>query len=116
MTCDEIEELLSDLIDNEIAEGARGAAESHLASCERCAAAYKKMLRTVRFVRTNARVDIVPGSTGALYAAFSRSHVDPSMATSTRDLIREAGFATDEPRRDAPSGPSAANGGEGDPQ
>ena len=115
MTCDEIEELLSDLIDNEIAEGARGGVESHLASCERCAAVYRKMLRTVRFVRTNARVDIVPGSTGALYAAFSRSHVDPALATSARDLIREAGF-TDEPRRDAPSGPSAANGEEGDPQ
>ena len=96
MTCDEIEELLSDLIDDEIAEGARGGVESHLASCERCAAAYKKMLRTVRFVRTNARVDIVRGSTGALYATFSRSVADPALAASTRDLIREAGFATDE--------------------
>lgn len=96
MTCDEIEELLSDLIDNEIAEGARAIVESHLASCERCAAAHKKMLRTVRFVRTNGRVDILPGTTGALYATFSRSHVDPSLATSARELIREAGFDTDE--------------------
>jgi anti-sigma factor RsiW len=96
MTCAEIEELLSDLIDNEIAEDARDGAESHLASCEACAATYKKMLRTVRFVRTNARVDIVPGSTGALYAAFSRSHVDPSLAASARDVIREAGFADEE--------------------
>ena len=70
MTCDDIEELLSDFIDNEIAEGARVVVETHLASCERCAAAHKKMLRTVRFVRTNGRVDIIPGTTGALYAAF----------------------------------------------
>lgn len=96
MTCDQIEELLSDLIDNELADGARAGVESHLASCERCAASYKQMLRTVRFVRTNARVDIVPGTTGALYSTFTRSLIDPTLATSTNDLLHNQGLATGE--------------------
>ncbi len=55
MTCDEIQELLSDLLDDELAAGARAGVQAHLASCERCAGAYRALSRTVRFVRTNSR-------------------------------------------------------------
>jgi len=78
MRCDEIDELLSDLIDDELAEGARAGVEAHLAACERCAASYRKLTRTVRFVRRNGRVALTPGTPGAAYEDFIYSITEPS--------------------------------------
>jgi anti-sigma factor RsiW len=91
MNCEQIEELLSDLIDGELAEGARSGVESHLASCENCTSAYRKLRRTVRFVRANAEPELAPGTPGGLYALFSRSHMDPTLGRSGHDVIRDEG-------------------------
>jgi predicted anti-sigma-YlaC factor YlaD len=92
MNCEQIDELLSDLLDGELAEGARAGVEAHLASCGNCASSYKKMRRTVRFVRANAEPDLAPGTPGGLYALFSRSHMDPTLGRNETDIIREGGF------------------------
>ena len=92
MNCDEIQELLSDLMDDELAAGARAGVEGHLASCETCAQSYKKLQRTVRFVRRNAAVDLAPGTTGALYAAFDRALVDEDYRRDRERILREEVF------------------------
>jgi anti-sigma factor RsiW len=91
MNCEQIEELLSDLIDGELAEGARAGVEAHLATCGNCASDYKKLRRTVRFVRANAEPELAPGTPGGLYALFSRSHMDPTLGKSEHDIIRDEG-------------------------
>jgi anti-sigma factor RsiW len=91
MNCEQIEELLSDLIDGELADGVRTGVEAHLASCADCQAAYKKLRRTVRFVRANAEPELSPGTPGGLYALFSRSHMDPTLGKSEHDIIRDEG-------------------------
>jgi anti-sigma factor RsiW len=91
MNCEQIDELLSDLLDGQLPEGARAGVEAHLASCAACAAAYKKMRRTVRFVSANAEPDLAPGTPGGLYALFSRSHMDPTLGKSDHDIIRDEG-------------------------
>jgi anti-sigma factor RsiW len=96
MNCEQLEELLSEFIDGELAPAVGAGAEAHLAVCELCAASHKRMLRTVRFVRSNADVDIVPGTTGALYSAFTRAHSDPASPHSTREAIRQGGFEAQE--------------------
>ena len=89
MNCDQIEELLSDLIDDELSDNARAGVEQHLASCERCAAAYKQMKRTVRFVRANASTPIVSGTAGAWYADFTRAITDPASVRTDTNSARE---------------------------
>ena len=53
MNCNEAGALLSELLDDELPEAGRAGVESHVASCERCAGDYRKLARTVRFVRAN---------------------------------------------------------------
>ena len=76
MNCEQIEELISDLIDGELSEQVRAGVAQHLASCERCAALHRQMLRTVRFVRSNASPSLPAGTAGGWYADFVRSLVD----------------------------------------
>jgi anti-sigma factor RsiW len=92
MNCDEIDELLSDFIDDELAAGVRAGVEAHLAGCERCAGSHRKLLRTVRFVRSNARTPLVPGTPGGAYADFSRALIDESYGRRGTDVIRSEGF------------------------
>ena len=92
MTCDEIQELLSDLLDDELAAGVRAGVEGHLASCDVCAAAYKKLRRTVRFVRANGAGNFAPGTTGALYAGFTRGLVDEKYKAERDHILREDVF------------------------
>ena len=92
MSCDEIEELLSDLLDDELAAGARAGVEAHLASCERCAAAYKKLRRTVRFVRANSAGNFAPGTNGALYSDFTRALVDDQYRADRGRILRDEVF------------------------
>jgi phytoene dehydrogenase-like protein len=87
MNCEAVEELLSDLIDDELGQGARTAVLEHLASCEECAAAYKRLARTVRFVRTNGTVDLKSGTPGSWYAEFTRALVDPAVARTGEDVM-----------------------------
>ena len=80
MNCDQIEELISDLIDDELSERARDGVLQHLAGCERCAALHKQMKRTVRFVRANTAPALAAGTPGGWYADFTRALVDPTVA------------------------------------
>jgi len=73
MNCDQIEELISDLIDGELSETARAGVLGHIAVCERCAAFYRQVKRTVRFVRANAAPVPEPGTPGERYAGFIRA-------------------------------------------
>jgi hypothetical protein len=92
MTCDAVDELLSDLMDGELADGARAAIEDHLASCDSCAASYKRLRRTVRFVRANASVDLAPGTAGDAYMSFSRALVDAGYARTGEEVVRDEGY------------------------
>jgi anti-sigma factor RsiW len=92
MSCDEIEELLSDLLDDELAAGARAGVEAHLASCEECARAYKQLRRTVRFVRKNSAGDFSPGTNASMYAAFTRGLVDDGGRAEQERILREDVF------------------------
>jgi len=76
MSCDEIEELLSDLIDDELADGVRAGVEAHIAACDRCAKSYRALERTVRFVRANSRPRLAPHTPGGAYANFTRATAD----------------------------------------
>jgi len=87
MNCDEIEELLSDLIDDELADGARAGVEAHLASCERCAVTYHALKRTVRFVRANADAGLLPGTPGGDYQRFTRAVADGGYGRGAEDVI-----------------------------
>jgi hypothetical protein len=87
MTCDEIDELLSDLLDDELAEGPRNAVERHLASCEPCAASYRALKRTVRFVRGNAPTGFTPDTPGSAYMGFTRAMVDESYGRTPEEAI-----------------------------
>jgi predicted anti-sigma-YlaC factor YlaD len=77
VNCEQIDELLSDFIDDELSEGARAGVEQHLRTCDACAASYKQLLRTVRFVRKNGRVRVATFG-GENYATFVRSLSDAS--------------------------------------
>lgn len=87
MTCAQIEELLSDLIDDELGAGARTGVEAHLASCAECAAAYRALKRTVAFVRANASVDFVPGTPGERYRDFTRAMMDETDDRSPEQIL-----------------------------
>jgi hypothetical protein len=92
MSCGEIEELLSDLLDDELADGVRAGVMGHLATCAACATAYKKLRRTVRFVRANSAGNFAPGTNGALYAGFTRGLVDDSGRAEQERILREDVF------------------------
>jgi anti-sigma factor RsiW len=92
MSCDEIQELLSDLLDDELAAGARAGVEAHLASCDACAAEYKKLRRTVRFVRSNSAGNFAPGTNASMYASFTRGLVDDGYKAERERILREDVF------------------------
>jgi anti-sigma factor RsiW len=92
MSCAEIQELLSDLLDGELADGVRVGVEGHLASCEACAEAYKKLRRTVRFVRANSAGNFGPGTNAALYADFTRALVDDGYRAERERILRKEVF------------------------
>lgn len=75
MNCVQIDELLSDFIDDELSEGARDGVQAHLASCAECARSYRQLARTVRFVRKNGRAPIRTFG-GENYATFVRALAD----------------------------------------
>ena len=73
LTCEQIDELMSDLIEGELPDNARAGVVAHVASCERCGPAYHSLKRTVRFVRAQANVLLVPGTPGGVYNEFTRA-------------------------------------------
>jgi anti-sigma factor RsiW len=91
MTCEQIDELLSDLLDGELPAEQQRAAELHLQSCDACADSYKRLKRTVRFVRANSNPPLTPGTPGGWYAQFTRSHMDLTLENSALDVSRQGG-------------------------
>ena len=89
LTCDQIDELLSDLLADELAHTARAGVEAHLATCETCAASYKAMKRTVRFVQAHANVPLDPGTPGGAYSAFTRAMMDEDYGREPIAVIAE---------------------------
>ncbi len=87
MTCQQIDELLSDLLDDELADGVRADVEAHLYSCEACAASYHALKRTVRFVRANAGTRLQPGTPGGAYQEFTRALMDESGAEAPEQIL-----------------------------
>ncbi|MBI5290204.1 MAG: sigma-70 family RNA polymerase sigma factor [Chloroflexi bacterium] len=83
--CEQIDELLSDLIEGELAEGVRAGVRAHLASCARCTSGYEKLKRTVRFVRAQADTPLVPGTPGGAYMEFTAALAqgEPERAVNT---------------------------------
>ncbi|HEY8172030.1 MAG TPA: zf-HC2 domain-containing protein [Dehalococcoidia bacterium] len=94
MNCEAVEELMSDLIDGELSDEARAHVEQHMASCDRCASSYKQLVRTVRFVRSNADVELVPGTPGGWYAEFTRSMTDDTFGRSTLEVLLDGARLT----------------------
>ena len=78
MNCIDVEPLLSDLLDGELAENERTAVEAHLAECAGCTEEYRALRRTVRFVRARASVEMTPGTPGGIYEEFNRAIADPA--------------------------------------
>lgn len=94
MDCEQIDELLSELIDDELAEGARAGVEAHIASCESCGETYRQLRRTVRFVRANAAHDAAPGEAARVYEGFIRAVVTAEDGGEAKALLGSEGFAT----------------------
>jgi anti-sigma factor RsiW len=88
MICDDVDELLSDLIDDELAEGARASVLAHIATCERCDTSHRALKRTVRFVRANATTRLVPGTPGGDYQQFERALMDDSLGTTATEIAQ----------------------------
>ena len=91
-TCDQIDELLSDLLADELPDTARAGVEAHLASCATCTASYKAMKRTVRFVRAHGNTPLDPGTPGGQYQDFTRAMMDDEYDREPIDVIAEAVF------------------------
>ena len=77
MNCDQADELMSDLIDDEIAEADRTALTAHVSGCPACASSLKQLQRSVRFVRANGSVPLREGTPGAQYMEFTRAMMLP---------------------------------------
>jgi anti-sigma factor RsiW len=86
-------------LDGALGADEAAALEAHVASCDACAAYYKRLKRTVRFVQTNSDVALTPGTAGATYAQFTRSLVDPSFERTQEEIRRKSGWITEDERR-----------------
>ena len=92
LVCEEIDELLSDLLADELPHTTAAGVQAHLASCERCAASYKAMKRTVRFIRAHQDVSLKPGTPGGTYMEFSRALVVSTYEDAEDVMTRATGI------------------------
>jgi len=92
LTCDQIDELLSDLLADELPDAARAGVEAHLATCATCTASYKAMKRTVRFVRAHGNTPLDPGTPGGQYLDFTRAMMDEDYDREPVDVLAEVVF------------------------
>ena len=92
LTCDQLDELLSDLLADELPHASRAGVEAHLASCDTCAASYRAMKRTVRFVQAHSNTPLDPGTPGGQYRDFTRAMMDDEYDRQPVDVIAEAVF------------------------
>lgn len=70
MTCQEFVELVTDLIEGQLAEAKRVEAEAHLGECEGCEAYLEQMRETLAGLRALAGSDDFPRTREQALAAF----------------------------------------------
>jgi anti-sigma factor RsiW len=70
MTCREFVELVTDLIEGQLAEAKRLEAEAHLAECEDCAAYLEQIRLTIAGLRTLAESEDFPRTREQAIVAF----------------------------------------------
>ena len=70
MTCKEFVELVTDLIEGQLAEARRLDAEAHLGECEGCAAYLEQIRQTIAGLRALAECDDFPATREGAIEAF----------------------------------------------
>ncbi|MGH2988019.1 MAG: anti-sigma factor family protein, partial [Solirubrobacterales bacterium] len=70
MTCKEFVELVTDLIEGQLAEAQRVEAEAHLGECEGCTAYVDQIRQTIAGLRALAESDDFPATRERATAAF----------------------------------------------
>jgi anti-sigma factor RsiW len=70
ITCQEFVELVTDLIEDQLAEATRVALELHLGECDGCAAYLEQIKMTIAGLRSLARSDDFPRTREQALAAF----------------------------------------------
>jgi hypothetical protein len=89
MSCAQIDELLSDLLADELPEGVRAGVETHIACCNHCSTAYKKLKRTVRFVQAQSAPALAPGTPGGNYFEFTSALMQGEPEVALAKLLQE---------------------------
>ena len=92
LACDQLDELLSDLLADELPHTARAGVEAHLSSCATCTSSYKALKRTVRFVQAHGNTPLVAGTPGGQYQDFTRAMMDDEYDHQPIDVIAEVVF------------------------
>jgi RNA polymerase sigma factor (sigma-70 family) len=92
LPCAHVDELLSDLLTDDLPQGARAGVEAHVALCGACAASYRAMKRTVRFVQAHADVPLQTGTPGGEYSDLTRATMDGDYGRQPVEVIAEAAF------------------------
>ncbi len=70
ITCPEVVELLSGLIDGELPAPLRARVEVHLASCDGCSMILDELRETIRLTGELTEADLSPAQSATLLAAF----------------------------------------------
>jgi anti-sigma factor RsiW len=70
MTCKEFVELVTDLIEGQLAETRRVEAEAHVGECDGCATYLEQIRATIAGLRELAESDHFPGTRAEALAAF----------------------------------------------
>jgi len=92
MNCPETRALLSEYIDEELADETRGHVAEHLASCDACGKEHRALRRTVRFVQVHAGRLPDTSAAGRAYASFHRAMVDESYGMRPEEVLLRAAF------------------------
>jgi anti-sigma factor RsiW len=86
--CEQVDELMSELLADELTEGLRQGVEAHLGACARCDDVYRRLRRTVRFVRAHADTPLTPGTPGGAYWEFTKDLMQDD-ASAAEAVLRE---------------------------
>lgn len=88
-----VERLLSDYLDGELSHEAAQQVEAHLTECLACARRFRSLRRTVRFIQSNGRVPIEPGSAAGAMARFNQALMQPGASEAdVQRVLAEEGW------------------------
>jgi anti-sigma factor RsiW len=74
ITCQEFVELVTDLLEGQLAEARRIEAEMHMGECPGCGTYLRQIEQTIAGLRALARADDFPGTREQALAAFRELH------------------------------------------